>query len=92
MITLLCFFHHIRIGIELYLRLECETVDASELAILRVSSPICAGELIELPAVFWDLARTEYMRSLTHIYEGRSTEVEAALIVSVILSMRRIHL
>lgn len=81
MIAFFRFFHHRLIGIELTLGSEGEPIDTSELAILRITSPVGSGNFIDLEAVFGDHIRIHDMRPLTHIDEGRSAEVESSLLL-----------
>ena len=60
------------VGIELSFAIKSETIDTSELLILRISSPVGSCELIELERVLWNLVRELDMRPLTHIDEGCS--------------------
>jgi hypothetical protein len=76
MVTLFCFLHHGVIALELFLSLEGETIDASELFILSISSPVCTGEFIDRVASLWDFSCRENMRTLTHVDEGRPSKIE----------------
>jgi hypothetical protein len=73
MIALLRLFHHVLVCFQFLGSLECEPIDTCELLVLRVSSPVCTCELIELEAIFWDLIRIRDVRSLTHIDKCRGT-------------------